>query len=100
MRVDLKSVLIRVNINGLMVENIVVNGKIIICMEKVFTHGRMEGGMKVSLSISQLTLQVNIFKIRKTALVSIDGLMAESTKGTGKMESNTVVENISYLMVQ
>ena len=66
-----------VNTNGRMAVSTLENGKIIICMVKVFTLGLMVGDMKGSMKWT-----------RSTVLVYINGLITEYMKETGSMASN------------
>lgn len=76
-------------IRGLMVDNTLVLGKIIICMVMVLTLGKMEDDMR------------DITKwIKSMALVYINGLMVENMKVTGLMVSSMVKANIFYQMGQ
>ena len=61
-----------VSTNGKTVELTQVNGKTIICTDKVFTLGLMEDAMKVSTRW-----------IKNTAMVSIHGQMEEYTRDLG-----------------
>jgi hypothetical protein len=65
--------------NGLMEEGMMENGKITICMERVFIPGKMVGNMKVT-----------ILMIENMATEYIHGRMADNTLDNGRMESNTV----------
>ena len=56
-----------VNINGLMVDLITVIGKIIKCMDRVYSFGLMEEDMKE-----------NILKTKRQAMESFTGLMEEN----------------------
>merc|ERR1712091_78247 len=64
-----------------MVESTTANGKIIICMARAYTPGKM-----VVCTRATTRMTVN------TAMVSTPGTTANSTKAGGKMESNTAKE--------
>ena len=57
-------------------------GKIIICMEVVYTHGEMVEGMKE-----------NTLETKSMGMECIIGQMEESTKATGKMGNSMEKEN-------
>jgi hypothetical protein len=67
------------NINGQMVVHIMVNGRIIKCMDEEFLIGLMVVNMRV-----------NISKIRNRAWAPSIGLMVASTWANGPTESNMV----------
>lgn len=72
---------------GRMEENLKGNGKIIICMEKVFTLGRMVENMKEIITW-----------IKNMDLVYIDGQMEEYTRVHGLMGNSMAKEFINCLI--
>jgi hypothetical protein len=63
------------------------HGGLTICMEKVFTHGKMGEGMKASTS-----------KIKNMVMGFMYGPMAEDMKAIGLMANNMVKASISSPM--
>jgi hypothetical protein len=57
-------------------------------MEKVYSHGKMEGNMKES-----------IMKIKRKDMVHFIGLMEDNTKECGLMANNTEKEHLLQTMV-
>jgi len=76
------------SISGQMAENIMENGKIITCMERVSTHGKMAVCMKVTMKM-----------IGSTAMEFTPGMMESNTKAGGKMENSTVKVSIEKMDV-
>lgn len=76
-----------VNINGLMVDLITVIGKIIKCMDRVYSFGLMEEDMKE-----------NILKTKRQAMESFTGLMEENMQVNGDQESNMEEAHLQQLM--
>jgi len=64
-----------------------VNGRIITCMARVITPGKMV-----------VAILATTKWIRNTDLAFIPGLMAENTKETGTTENNTVKESLYFKM--
>jgi hypothetical protein len=78
-----------VHIHGQIKKHILVNGKIIICMEKEYFVGLMEEDMTV-----------NIIMIKNTVSVYIHGRMVDTIKENGKMVNNMEKEFIKILTMK
>ena len=84
---------------GLMEDNILEDGLIIICTGKVFILGKMEGNMKEIILMIKKMLYLCFFffiflKYRDSEYIV--GLMAENMKENGKTENKAGKENIFY----
>jgi hypothetical protein len=64
-------------------------GKIIRCTDKVKLNGLMAENMRANMSM-----------IKNTESVHFTGQMEENIKALGKMESNTVVDNIILFLAK
>ena len=73
--------------HGLMVDPMREPGKTITCMGKESMLGKMEEGMRVSMSMT-----------RRAVTVSTPGLMAVNTRATGSMESSMERASTYYQM--
>jgi len=74
--------------SGQMAENITANGKIIICMAKVFTPGKMAVCTKETMKMTA-----------NTAMEYTHGTMVNNMKAGGKMENSTEKESIGKMDV-
>ena len=73
----------KVRTTGVMVGFLLENGKIITCMDTVFTPGQMDENMKRTTKMT-----------KSTGLELTIGLMVVNTKVSGLLESSTVKESL------